>query len=85
MRELRAHMSPEEYPPFVRDVATFLHATGMRRGLPSFVQAADALCESYGGNGRQRTLLVTGADRRAAAAGQHEQQYHRSQTACSVN
>jgi putative transposase len=41
MRELRAHMSPQEYPPFVRDVATFLHATGTRRGLPSFVQAAE--------------------------------------------
>jgi hypothetical protein len=55
MRELRAHMRPEEYPPFVRDVATFLHATGTRRGLPSFVQAADALCESYGEDGRQRS------------------------------
>ena len=55
MRELRAHMSAEEYPPFVRDVATFLHATGTRRGLPSFVQAADALCESYGEDGRQRS------------------------------
>ena len=55
MRELRAHMSAEEYPPFVRDVATFLHATGTQRGLPSFVQAADALCASYGEDGRQRS------------------------------
>jgi hypothetical protein len=55
MRELRAHMSPEEYAQFVRDVATFLHATGTQRGLPSFVQAADALCESYGEDGRQRS------------------------------
>ena len=40
MRELRAHMSAEEYPPFVRDVATFLHATGTQRA--GFITAAAA-------------------------------------------
>jgi hypothetical protein len=55
VREFRQHLGPEEFPQFVRDVATFLHAAGTRWGLPSFVAAADALCASYGEDGRQRT------------------------------
>jgi hypothetical protein len=55
VREVRQHASPEDFPPFVRDVATFLHATGTKWHLPSFVAAADALCATYGEDGRQRS------------------------------
>jgi hypothetical protein len=55
VREFHQHASPEDFPQFVRDVATFLHATGTRWSLPSFVAAADALCASYGEDGRQRS------------------------------
>jgi hypothetical protein len=55
VREVHQHTSPEDFPQFVRDVATFLHATGTRWSLPSFVAAADALCASYGEDGRQRS------------------------------
>jgi hypothetical protein len=55
VREFRQHASPEDFPPFVRDVATFLHATGTRWNLPSFVAAADALCATYGEDGKQRS------------------------------
>ena len=55
VREFHQHAGPEDFPPFVRDVATFLHATGTRWHLPSFVAAADALCATYGEDGRQRS------------------------------
>ena len=55
VREFRQHASPEDFPPFVRDVATFLHATGTRWNLPSFVAAAGALCATYGEDGKQRS------------------------------
>jgi hypothetical protein len=55
VREFRQHASPEDFPPFVRDVATFLHATGTKWYLPSFMAAADALCASYGEDGKQRS------------------------------
>ena len=55
VREVHQHASPEDFPLFVRDVATFLHATGTRWHLPSFVAAADALCATYGEDGRQRS------------------------------
>jgi hypothetical protein len=53
VREVHQHASPEDFPLFVRDVATFLHATGTRWHLPSFGAAADALCATYGEDGRQ--------------------------------
>jgi hypothetical protein len=55
VRKVHQHASPEDFPLFVRDVATFLHATGTRWHLPSFVAAADALCATYGEDGRQRS------------------------------
>ena len=55
VREVHQHASPEDFPLFVRDVATILHATGTRWHLPSFVAAADALCATYGEDGRQRS------------------------------
>jgi hypothetical protein len=55
MREFHQHASPEDFSLFVRDVATFLHATGTKWNLPSFVAAADALCATYGEDGRQRS------------------------------
>jgi hypothetical protein len=55
VREVHQHASPEDFPPFVRDVATFLHATGTKWHLPSFVAAAAALCVTYGEDGKQRS------------------------------
>jgi hypothetical protein len=55
VREVHQHAGPEDFPLFVRDVATFLQTTGTRWHLPSFVAAADALCATYGEDGRQRS------------------------------
>jgi hypothetical protein len=72
MREFRQHASPEDFAQFVRGVATFLHATGTRWHLPSFVTAADALCATYGEDGKQRSPHFRVPERVDRACGARE-------------